>query len=133
MVLHQLTKAPFEPLRNASLKDLTFKTVFLLALASGKRQSEIHAWLLKNVRYQDNGTKVSLTPSARFLSKNQLAKEGPESVAPVIFPSLAATLDRSLADDRTLMSCQGPTLLSGPDKEHETAPGVSLYILQERF
>ena len=102
LVLHHLTKPPFEPLRNASLKHLTFKTVFLLALASGKRRSEIHAWLLKNVRYQDNGTKVSLTPSARFLSKNQLAKEGPESVAPVIIPSLAATLDRSLTDDKTL-------------------------------
>ena len=30
LVLHQLTKAPFEPLREASLKHLTFKTVFLL-------------------------------------------------------------------------------------------------------
>ena len=29
LVLHQLTKAPFEPLRKASLKHLTFKTVFL--------------------------------------------------------------------------------------------------------
>ena len=35
LVLHQLTKAPFEPLRKASLKHLTFKTVFLLALGSG--------------------------------------------------------------------------------------------------
>ena len=44
LVLHQLTKAPFEPLREASLKHLTFKTVLLLALGSGKRRSEIHAW-----------------------------------------------------------------------------------------
>ena len=44
LVLHQLTKAPFEPLKEASLKHLTFKTVFLLALGSGKRRSEIHAW-----------------------------------------------------------------------------------------
>ena len=29
LVLHQLTKAPFEPLKEASLKHLTFKTVFL--------------------------------------------------------------------------------------------------------
>ena len=35
LVLHQLTKAPFEPLNEASLKHLTFKTVFLLALGSG--------------------------------------------------------------------------------------------------
>ena len=38
LVLHQLTKAPFEPLKEASLKHLTFKTVFLLALGSGKRR-----------------------------------------------------------------------------------------------
>ena len=44
LVLHQLTKAPFEPIKEASLKCLTFKTVFLLALGSGKRRSEIHAW-----------------------------------------------------------------------------------------
>ena len=43
LVLHQLTQPPFEPLRKASLKHLTFKTVFLLALGSGKRRSEIHA------------------------------------------------------------------------------------------
>ena len=43
LVLHQLTKAPFEPMRKASLKHLTFKTVFLLALGSGKRRNEIHA------------------------------------------------------------------------------------------
>ena len=42
LVLHQLTKAPFEPLTEASLKHLSFKTVFLLALGSGKRRSEIH-------------------------------------------------------------------------------------------
>ena len=32
LVLHQLTKAPFEPIKESSLKYLTFKTVFLLAL-----------------------------------------------------------------------------------------------------
>ena len=52
LVLHQLTKAPFEPLKESSLKHLTFKTVFLLALGSGKRRSEIHAWLHKNIRHQ---------------------------------------------------------------------------------
>ena len=102
LVLHQLTKAPFEPLREASLKLLTFKTVFLLALGSGKRRSEIHAWQHKNIRHQSDWSKVSLFPSPSFLSKNQLAKEGPESVAPVVIPALAPTLDRSLKSDRSL-------------------------------
>ena len=101
LVLHQLTKAPFELLREASLKHLTFKTVFLLALGSGKRRSEIHAWQHRNIRHQSDWSKVSLFPSPSFLSKNQLAKEGPESVAPVVIPALASTLDRSLKSDRS--------------------------------
>ena len=102
LVLHQLTKAPFEPIKEATLKHLTFKTVFHLALGSGKRRSEIHAWLNKNIRHQSDWSKVSLYPSPSFLSKNQLAKEGPDSVAPVVIPALAPTLDRSLKSDRSL-------------------------------
>ena len=102
LVLHQLTKAPFEPLKESSLKHLTFKTFFLLALGSGKRRSEIHAWLHKNIRHQSDWSKVSLYPSPSFLSKNQLAKEGPDSVAPVVIPALAPSLDRSLRGDRSL-------------------------------
>ena len=102
LVLHQLTKAPFEPLKEASLKHLTFKTVLLLALGSGKRRSEIHAWLHKNIRHQSDWSKVSLYPSPSFLSKNQLAKEGPDSVTPVVIPTLAPSLDRSLKGDRSL-------------------------------
>ena len=102
LVLHQLTKASFEPIKQASLKHVTFKTVFLLALGSGKRRSEIHAWQNKNIRHQSDWSKVSLYPSPSFLSKNQLAKEGPDSVAPVIIPALAPTLDRSLKFDGSL-------------------------------
>ena len=102
LVLHQLTKAPFEPLGESSLKHLTLKTVFLLALASGKRRSEIHAWQHRNIRHQSDWSKVSLYPSPSFLSKNQLAKEGPESVAPVVIPALAPTLAKSLKSDRSL-------------------------------
>ena len=43
VVLNELTKAPFEPMKDTYLKHLTLKTAFLLALASAKRRSEIHA------------------------------------------------------------------------------------------
>ena len=62
LVLHQLTKVPFEPLKEASLKHLTFKTVFLMALCSGKCRSEIHAWLHKNIRHQSDWSKSVLIP-----------------------------------------------------------------------
>ena len=96
LVLHQLTKAPFEPMRKVSLKYLTLKTVFLPALGSGKRRSEIHAWLYKNIRHQENWSQVSLYLLPSFLSKNQLARDGPASVAPVVIPALAPSLDNSL-------------------------------------
>ena len=44
---------------------------------------------------------MSLYPSPSFLSKNQLAKEGPDSVAPVVIPALAPTPDKSLKGDRS--------------------------------
>ena len=102
LVLHQLTKAPFKPIKEASLKHLTFKTVFLLALGSSKRRSEIHAWQNKNIRHQSDWSKVSVYPLPSFLSRLQLAKEGPDSVAPVVIPALALTLDKSLKFDRPL-------------------------------
>ena len=102
LVLHQLNKAPFEPIQEVYLKHLTFKTVFLLALGSGKRRSEIHVWQNRNIRHQSDWSKVSLYPSPSFLSKNQLAKEGPDSVARVVIPALAPTLDRSLMSDSSI-------------------------------
>ena len=71
LVLHQLTKAPFEPIKEASLKYLTFKTVFLLALGSGKRRSEIHAWQHRNIRHQSDWSKVSCTHLPAFLPRTR--------------------------------------------------------------
>ena len=127
LVLHQLTKAPFEPLRKASLKHLSFKTVFLLALASGKRRSEIHAWLNKNIRHQADWSKVSLYPSPSFLAKNHLAKEGPECVAPVVIPALAPTLDKSLKEDRSL--CPVRALRYYLDKTQDLRTGKELVFV----
>ena len=98
LVLHQLTKAPFEIMQKVCLKHLTFKTVFLLALGSGKRRSEIHAWLYENIRHQENWIQDSLYPSPSFLSKNQLARDGSACVAPVVIPALAPSLDKSLTE-----------------------------------
>ena len=48
-VLNELTKVPFEPMKDTDLKHLTLKIAFLLALASVKRHSEIHAWVANKV------------------------------------------------------------------------------------
>ena len=130
LVLHQLTKAPFEPLRKASMKHLTFKTVFLLALGSGKRRSEIHAWLYKNIRHEENWSQVSLYPSPSFLSKNQLLRDGLALVAPVVIPALAPTLDKSLSDDKSL--CPVRALRYYLDRTKDLRKGKDLVFVSFR-
>ena len=133
LVLHQLTQPPFEPLQKASLKHLTFKTVFLLALCLGKRRSEIHAWVHRNIRHQEDWLNVSLFPSPCFLSKNQLAREGPSLVAPVIIPALAPTLDKSLKDDRTLCPVRALRYYLDKTKDLRTGKQVVFVSFKKNF
>ena len=65
-----LSSAPFEPLEKASLRDLSSKTVFLLALASSKRVSEIHA-ISREVRHSEHWTSVTLSTVPSFVAKTQ--------------------------------------------------------------
>ena len=69
VVLNELTKAPFEPMKDTDLKHLTLKTAFLLALASGKRRSEIHTWVANKVSNLGQWEKVALFPSSDLLPK----------------------------------------------------------------
>ena len=93
---------PFEPMKDTDLKHLTLKTAFLLALASGKRRSEIHAWVANKVSNLGQWEKVALFPSSDFIAKNQLAREGSQSVSPVTIPALTTIVDRQFKEDRTL-------------------------------
>ena len=102
VVLNELTKAPFEPMKDTDLKHLTLKTAFLLALASGKRRSEIHAWVANKVSNLGQWEKVALFPSSDFIAKNQLAREGSQSVSLVTIPALTTIVDRQFKEDRTL-------------------------------
>ena len=102
VVLNELTKAPFEPMKDSDLKHLTLKTAFLLALASGKRRSEIHAWVANKVANLGQWEKVALFPSSDFIAKNQLARDCSQSVSPVTIPALTTIVDRQFKEDRTL-------------------------------
>ena len=102
VVLNELTKAPFEPMKDTALKHLTIKTAFLLALASGKRRSEIHAWVANKVSNLGHWENVALFPSSDFIAKNQLAREGSQSVSPDPIPALTTIVDRQFKEDRTL-------------------------------
>ena len=102
VVLNELTKAPFEPMKDTDLKHLTLKTAFLLALASGKHHNEIHALVPNKVSNLGQWEKVALFPSSDYIAKNQLAREGTQSVFPVTIPALTTIVDRQFKEDRTL-------------------------------
>ena len=68
-VLQYLSGSPFEPLRDATLKSLSYKTVMLVALASGKRCSEIHALSLSATKFSDTGVSLFFRPD--FIAKNE--------------------------------------------------------------
>ena len=73
VVLEALSKPPYEPLREASFKHLTLKTVFLLAMASAGRRSELHALRFDQnyIKFKPKGAGVTLYFSPEFMCKNQ--------------------------------------------------------------
>ena len=87
-VLVCLQKPPFEPLDKASKFHVTIKTAFLLALATAKRCSEIHALAMdsQHLRFNKSDGSVSLILKSGFLAKNQLPSVKPD---PIVVPSLA--------------------------------------------
>ena len=69
LVLTSLTKAPYEPIATAPMKFLTLKTVFLLAITSARRASEIHALRCDEPYTTFTATGVTLHPDIQFLPK----------------------------------------------------------------
>ena len=72
IVLEALSKPPYEPPREAFLKHLTLKTVFLLAMASGRRRSELQALVFDPQYIQFKPKEAGVT--LEFMRKNQKAK-----------------------------------------------------------
>ena len=73
IVPEALSKPPYEPLREASLKHLTLKTVFLLAMASGGRRSKLQALVFdpQYIQFKPKGAGVTLYFTPEFMRKNQ--------------------------------------------------------------
>ena len=102
LVLQALTKAPFEPLSLAEPKFLTWKTVFLIALASGRRRSEIHAFTFKGCSHSKGWSRVILKPDPAFLAKNQLASPGSSIFSEIEIPAFTNCLGQQDKEDRSL-------------------------------
>ena len=98
VVLRFLSQAPFEPLRQSSLRDLTRKTLFLLALATAQRVGELQA-LSSRISWQGRDmilyylpefiaktdTETHITPR-EFLVKSLSTLVGPEDVERLLCP-----------------------------------------------
>ena len=95
LVLSALTKPSFEPPNQASDKLLMWKTVFLIALTSGKRWSEIHAFEQARLQRTSGWTHVTLQVGLSFISKAQVLDKGPMCLLSCTIP----TLDRHLSND----------------------------------
>ena len=76
-------------MKDTDLKHLTLKTAFLLALASSKRRSQIHAWVANKASNLGQWEKFALFPSSDFI---------------VNIPALTTIVDGQFKEDRTL--CQ---------------------------
>lgn len=113
LVLESLRRRPYEPAGRASIKDWTLKTVFLLAMASARRRSEIHALSRAPgfLRWGSRYSSVSLRTQSSFLPKNQRLDTATE---PIVIPALDSLvgndpLERSLCPVRALRWYLGKT------------------------
>ena len=82
VVLIMLRSVHFEPLEDLDLKRLSFKTVFLLALASAAIVSELSALVVNvlHLRFKEDGSEVRILPFVGFLAKNHSAQEAPREL-----------------------------------------------------
>ncbi|XP_064103326.1 uncharacterized protein LOC135213276 [Macrobrachium nipponense] len=87
LVLKSLRGPPYEPLHSASLKNLTLKTLFLLALASSKRVSELHA-LSYEVSHTRRWREMGFSFVPGFVAKTQDPSKPDEMFSSFTIPSL---------------------------------------------
>jgi hypothetical protein len=87
VVLRALQGPPYKTLSGAPFRELTLKTVFLLAMASGGRRSELKALMFeeKYCIFVPHGAKATLWFNPSFIRKNQRASE---TNASLIIPAL---------------------------------------------
>jgi integrase len=102
LVLLSLMKPPYEPLCAASRLDKSKKFIFLLALASGARRSELHSLLLSETLIVDNGKALWLKPAESFIAKNCNPETGKGHFPGVRIVNLSSYTGQDLSDDNLL-------------------------------
>ena len=95
-VLTMLSGPPYEPMHNSTLEHLTHKTLFLVAAASARRRSELHALTTKEryLRFDPSG--VRMLPDPAFLTKNQSVSFTPSEIFLPSIPSMSSVREDRL-------------------------------------
>ena len=126
VVLALLRGAPFEPLEEASLRNLTIKTLFLLAFASAQRMSELQA-LSASVGHSQDWSDVKLSFVPGFRPKTDSARR--PMARSLLIPALPPSVGEQVSD---LRLCPVRALRTYLDKTAASRPGVSRLFVSVR-
>jgi hypothetical protein len=83
------TETLIGPSAEVDIKFVSYKCCFLLALASGRRRSEVHPLSVSDscLRFNRNQSAVNLLTDPSFLGKNQIPSKGSEPIFIPVLPS----------------------------------------------
>jgi len=98
LVLARLQRGPFEPLQSATMKFLSFKVAFLVALATAKRRSELRAFS-KRILHHPDWKSVTLRPLPKFVAKTEVPGRPETRLQDVTIPSLLDFVGPDLPQD----------------------------------
>ena len=102
LVLNYFQSGRYKTWNSLTDKELTLKTIFLLALATGKRRGELHA-LSCNVQWIKGDTvAVRLSPVPDFISKTHIATSGLSAFQSVDVQALDKVVGSADVEERLL-------------------------------
>ena len=101
LVLMKLCLPPFEPMHSADMKFVAWKTLFLVAAASARRRSTLHALSIEEGHIQWSREGVNLIPHPGYLAKNESFSYLSKSI---FLPDMHSV--SSVSEDKWLCPCR---------------------------
>jgi hypothetical protein len=141
MVLHALSRPPFEPMEKIPLKLLSWKTLFLVLLASAKRRAHVFHMDYAQLAFQENYMEVVIGVLPEFIAKTevQLGRNIDHTVRIPALSEASEKEDRALCPVRALKKYVSVTKLHRRgrrrlflplqlDKEDFTATAITQWV-----
>ena len=132
LVLKYFRSGRFKNWDMLSDKDLTLKTVFLVALATGKRRGELHA-LTSKIKWVHGKTRTMLlSPCDSFLSKTHLVSKGLGALKPFELKGLDDFIGSEDKDDRLLCPVRTLSYYLSRSSKYRSEDQKRLFISYQR-